>query len=161
MCLSDWLQGLQSHKELDSTVLEHNCSFHTDLLISRLWAGNILVLQVLHGPESSLGAGSCLIENMKTVIPAFMLKPNPVWCYPLVVQLEILLFFNWVRYIKYFFFNFKNKIYIINNNKQKTVFLITRLSCHANPSLLAVMLINHILQDYLMKALRQTRSYFK
>lgn len=55
--LSDQVEGAQRHKELDSRVLlEHNCSFRTDLLISRLRAGNVLVLQVLRSRNISGGS---------------------------------------------------------------------------------------------------------
>lgn len=160
--LTDWMTA-EPQRAGQQRVLEHNCSFHTDLFISRLWAGNILVLQVLHGPELSLGARSWLTENMKTVLPAFTFKSNAVRCCPLVARIEILHFFILFLIYKIKYYVFKNKIYIIINNKQKPVFNrqaeLSRTA--ANPSLPAVMLNDHILQDHLMKALRQTRSYFR
>lgn len=52
----------------------------------------------------------------------------------------------------------------MNTNKHKPVFFNHQVKLShtaANPSLPAVMQINHFLQDYLMKARTQTRSYFR
>lgn len=58
VCLTRWsfFGFLYALKWLTGGAAESRCSLHTDLLISRLWAGNILVLRVLRSRNISWGS---------------------------------------------------------------------------------------------------------